>query len=51
MRAYQPYWALLADLSAKLGRTQAARAAYDEAIAREHDGAVIAFLAARRDAL
>ncbi|MBL8531449.1 MAG: hypothetical protein JNK94_06920 [Hyphomonadaceae bacterium] len=51
LRAYQPYWALLADLSAKLGRTQAARAAYDEAIAREHDGAVIAFLAARRDAL
>jgi len=51
LRNYQPYWALLADLNAKLGRAEAARAAYDEAIAREQDGAVIAFLRARRDAL
>lgn len=51
LRSYQPYWALLADLSAKLGRTDAARAAYDEAIARERDGAVIRFLSERRAAL
>ena len=48
---YQPYWALLADLCAKLGRNEAARVAYDEAIAREKDGSVIAFLKARRNAL
>jgi RNA polymerase sigma-70 factor (ECF subfamily) len=48
---YQPYWALRADLCARLGRVEAARAAYDEAIARESDGAVIAFLEARRDSL
>lgn len=48
---YQPYWALVADLNAKLDRNDSARAAYDEAIARENDGAVIAFLSARRDAL
>lgn len=45
---YQPYWALLADLNAKLGRADAAHAAYDEAIARERDSAVIAFLRKRR---
>jgi RNA polymerase sigma-70 factor (ECF subfamily) len=48
---YQPYWALKADLCARLGRSEAARAAYDEAIAREDDRAVIAFLEARRDNL
>jgi RNA polymerase sigma-70 factor (ECF subfamily) len=48
---YQPYWALRADLCARLGRAQAARAAYDEAIARESDRAVIAFLNVRRDAV
>jgi RNA polymerase sigma-70 factor (ECF subfamily) len=48
---YQPYWALKADLCARLGRAEAARAAYDEAIARESDRAVIAFLEMRRDRL
>lgn len=48
---YQPYWALCADLCARLGRAEAARAAYDEAIARESDKAVVAFLEARRDRL
>lgn len=48
LRDYQPYWALVADLCAKLGRSEAARAAYDEAIARAQDAAVVAFLAARR---
>jgi RNA polymerase sigma-70 factor, ECF subfamily len=47
MLTYQPYWALRADLCAKLGRRQAALAAYDEAIAREHDPAVLAFLRGR----
>jgi RNA polymerase sigma-70 factor (ECF subfamily) len=48
---YQPYWALAADLNAKLGRIDAARAAYDEAVAREHDAAVARFLQERRAAL
>ncbi|MEZ5961862.1 MAG: DUF6596 domain-containing protein [Hyphomonadaceae bacterium] len=48
---YQPYWALRADLCARLGRAEAARAAYDEAILRADDRAVIAFLKARRDRL
>lgn len=48
---YQPYWALAADLNAKLGRADAARAAYDEAIARERDAVVARFLAQRRAAL
>lgn len=51
LNAYQPYWALKADLCAKLGRVEAARAAYDEAIARERDPAVIRFLSERRAAL
>ena len=51
MNDYQPYWALKADLCARLGRTEAARAAYDEAILREDDRAVVAFLEARRDRL
>lgn len=51
LRSYQPYWALRADLLAQLGRAREAHAAYDEAIARERDGAVIAFLSARRAAL
>ncbi len=51
MNEYQPYWALKADLCARLGRAEAARAAYDEAILREDDRAVVAFLEARRDAL
>lgn len=48
---YQPYWALVADFAAKLGRVEAARAAFDEAIARESDAAVIRFLTARRESL
>lgn len=48
---YQPYWALVADLNAKLGRAEAARVAYDEAIARERDAAVVQFLERRRAAL
>lgn len=48
---YQPYWALVADLNANLGRADAARAAYGEAIARERDSAVIAFLLARQSTL
>lgn len=51
LNEYQPYWALKADLCARLGRAEAARAAYDEAILREEDRAVIAFLEARRDRL
>ncbi len=51
LNAYQPYWALKADLCAKLGHGEAARAAYDEAIARERDAAVIRFLSERRAAL
>ncbi len=51
LRDYQPYWALIADLCAKLGRSEAARVAYDEAIARENDLSVVAFLTARRAAL
>jgi RNA polymerase sigma-70 factor (ECF subfamily) len=48
---YQPYWALKADLCARLGRREAAWAAYDEAIVRESDAAVVAFLQARQAAL
>jgi RNA polymerase sigma-70 factor (ECF subfamily) len=48
LREYQPYWALVADLCAKLGRAEAAREAYDEAIARESDAAVVAFLRERK---
>jgi RNA polymerase sigma-70 factor (ECF subfamily) len=51
LREYQPYWALVADLCAKLGRAEAAREAYDEAIARERDTAVVAFLRERRAGL
>jgi RNA polymerase sigma-70 factor (ECF subfamily) len=45
---YQPYWALKADLHAKLAQTDAARTAYDQAIARERDVAVVRFLIDRR---
>ncbi|MBY0562944.1 MAG: hypothetical protein K2P58_02060 [Hyphomonadaceae bacterium] len=48
---YQPYWALVADLNGRLGRTEAARIAYDEAIARERDASVVRFLEQRRAAL
>lgn len=48
LRSYQPYWALRADLLAQCRRAGEARAAYDEAIARERDGAVIRYLSERR---
>ncbi len=48
LRSYQPYWALRANLLAKLSQAEEARAAYDEAIARERDPAVIRFLSERR---
>lgn len=48
---YQPYWALKADLCARLGYFEAARAAYGEALVREKDRAIVAFLEARRNAL
>jgi RNA polymerase sigma-70 factor, ECF subfamily len=48
LRDYQPYWALTADLMARLGRKEEARRAYDEAMARERDVAVIRFLGERR---
>ncbi|HYD73004.1 MAG TPA: DUF6596 domain-containing protein [Candidatus Binatia bacterium] len=51
LKSYQPYWALRADLFARSGRADEARAAYDEAIARERDHAVIRFLSERRAAL
>jgi RNA polymerase sigma-70 factor, ECF subfamily len=51
LKSYQPYWALRADLLTKLGHAGDARAAYDEAIARERDAAVIRFLSERRAAL
>lgn len=48
LRDYQPYWALTADLMARLGRNEEAWRAYDEAMARERDVAVIRFLSNRR---
>lgn len=51
LRSYQPYWALRADLLVRLGRGDEARAAYDEAIARERDAAVVRFLSERRAVL
>jgi RNA polymerase sigma-70 factor (ECF subfamily) len=51
LKSYQPYWALRADLLGRLGRVEEARAAYDEAVARERDPAVIRFLSERRAAL
>jgi RNA polymerase sigma-70 factor (ECF subfamily) len=48
LQGYQPYWALRADLCAKLGRRDDAYAAYDEAIVREKDAAVRAFLEQRQ---
>jgi RNA polymerase sigma-70 factor, ECF subfamily len=51
LKSYQPYWALRADLLGRLGRAEEARTAYDEAIARERDAAVVRFLSDRRSAL
>lgn len=48
---YQPYWAARADLLARSGKCDAARAAYQRAIGLERDEAVRAFLQARAAAL
>lgn len=48
LQAYQPYWALRADLLARLGRCEEAHAAYAQAIALERDAAVAAFLSQRQ---
>jgi RNA polymerase sigma-70 factor (ECF subfamily) len=45
---YQPFWALRAHLCARTGANAEARAAYDQAIARERDPAVIAYLREQR---
>jgi RNA polymerase sigma-70 factor, ECF subfamily len=48
---YQPYWAARADLLARTDQSDAARAAYDQAIGLEADPAVRRFLQRRRAAL
>ena len=48
LQSYQPYWALRAELLSQLERCEEARLAYDDAIARERDPAVIQFLSERR---
>jgi RNA polymerase sigma-70 factor (ECF subfamily) len=45
---YQPYWAALADLSARTGDIDAADDAYQRAIGLESDAAVRRFLQKRR---
>lgn len=47
---YQPYWAARAELLSRLGETDAAREAYDQAIGLEADPAVRRFLQKRRAA-
>ncbi|HET8699905.1 MAG TPA: DUF6596 domain-containing protein [Gammaproteobacteria bacterium] len=47
---YQPYWAARAELLAKIGAREEARAAYDVAIGLERDPAVRRFLTRRREA-
>ena len=48
---YQPYWALLAHLSAKLGRRDEAAPAFERAIGLCEDAAMRAFLIQRADEL
>jgi RNA polymerase sigma-70 factor, ECF subfamily len=48
LNAYQPYWALRAHLLSECGRFDDARTAYDQAIARTDDPALIAHLRAQR---
>ncbi|MDX8496458.1 sigma factor [Mesorhizobium sp. VK22B] len=48
---YQPYWAALAELSARLGKTADAAEAYDRAIGLERDPALRRFLQAERGKL
>jgi len=45
---YQPFWALRAHLCARTGANAEARAAYDQAITRERDPIVIAYLREQR---
>lgn len=49
LSAYQPFWALKAHLLAEIGAVAEAAGAYDEAITRESDPAVIAFLREKRE--
>jgi len=51
LTGYQSYWAARAELFARAGSTDEARAAYDVAIGLERDPAVRCFLLRRRDAL
>lgn len=48
---HQPFWAVRAEVSARLGRWHAARDAYGRAIALADDDAVRRFLARRRETL
>jgi RNA polymerase sigma-70 factor (ECF subfamily) len=48
---YQPYWAARAELSARAGRQDDARRAYELAIGLERDAAVRRFLQRRQAAL
>ncbi len=50
LEAYQPLWALKANLLAALGRRCEAQAAFDRAMALTDDIALIAYLSAERDA-
>ena len=49
--AYQPYWALYADLAAKTGRVAEASVAYDRATGLASDPALRAFLTSRKSQL
>jgi RNA polymerase sigma-70 factor (ECF subfamily) len=51
LAGYQPYWALRADLLARLGHNRDAEAAYVRALALESNPAVRRYLEARRDGL
>ncbi len=51
LTAYQPYFAVQATLLERCGQEQAAREAYDKAVALEPDREVRGFLAQRRDKL
>lgn len=51
LQGYQPFWALKAHLAARAGRPEEASAAYAEAIRRESNAAVRAFLEEKRAAL
>ena len=46
---YQPYWAARADMLARCGQTEAARAAFERAIGLTIDPAVRAYLSSRQE--